>query len=93
MLKHREKAPVKPGRKGTARVGIAVCDMKGSLWELDAEFLGYMKEMTPGWSGGDLPEDVMATLKNTGCYQAVDMRLQAEPKGDGKVLLKLQKVF
>lgn len=91
LIERRGKTPGKNGRRASDRVGEAVCDMKGDLWEIDAAFLIYMKEMVPGWCGGNLPSEVMEGLKNTGRHQAAGIFLSAEPKEGGKIQLKVKK--
>ena len=75
--------------KKPRKAGEAVCDMKGDLWDLDAVFLLSMKRIAPGWSGGNLPEEVMFELKNAGRYQAHDLELTAQPVSGGKIALRI----
>ncbi len=72
--------------------GEAVSDMKGELWELDAAFLMNMKQMQPGWFGGNLPEEVLEELKNTGRFSANGFQLTAQPGGKGKIMLQLKQL-
>lgn len=72
------------------KAGNAVCDMQGDFWDLDAVFLVSMKQISPGWCGGELPADIMAELKNTGRYQAHGLELTAQPISGGKIGLRIQ---
>lgn len=81
------------GRSNKPRkAGEAVCDMKGDLWDLDAVFLLSMKQIAPGWSGGNLPSEVMSELKNTGRYQANGLELTAQPVSGGKIALRISEL-
>lgn len=64
--------------------------MKGELWELDAAFLLNMKQMKPGWFGGNLPAEVLEELKNTGRCNANGFLLTAQPGGKGKIMLQIK---
>jgi len=64
--------------------------MKGELWEVDAAFLLHMKDMVPGWYGGNLPSNVLEGLKNTGRFQAGETVLTAEFKGSDKITLLIR---
>ncbi|WP_428034709.1 hypothetical protein [Amphritea sp.] len=78
------------GRNSKPRkAGEAVCDMKGDFWDLDAAFLLSMKQISPGWCGGELPEAIMDELKNTGRYQAHGLELSAQPISGGKIALRI----
>ena len=85
----KRKPQGKPGRRG-GKSGEAVCDMKGDLWEIDGVFLVMMKQAIPGWSGGNIPQEVISELKNTGCYQAGGVLLTAQPTSGGQISLKVQ---
>ncbi|WP_019621289.1 hypothetical protein [Amphritea japonica] len=82
----KRKPQGKSGRRG-GKTGEAVCDMKGDLWEIDGVFLILMKQAIPGWSGGNIPQDVISELKNTGRYQAEGMLLTAQPTSGGQISL------
>ncbi|WP_299200352.1 hypothetical protein [uncultured Amphritea sp.] len=71
------------------KAGEAVCDMKGDFWDLDGVFLLSMKQISPGWCGGELPADIMDELKNTGRYQAHGLQLTAQPVSGGKIALRI----
>ena len=86
----RGKTPGKHGRRASDKTGEAVCDLKGDLWEIDAAFLIYMKQMIPGWCGGNIPSEVMETLKNTGQYQAGGVALTALPRDNNKIALSIR---
>ncbi|WP_261842860.1 hypothetical protein [Aliamphritea ceti] len=91
LIERRGKATGKQNRRATDKKGIATCDMQGDLWELDALFLGYMKEMVQGWCGGSVPENVMQDLKNYGHFQAEGFIMRAEPKNNGRIFLHIEK--
>ncbi|RTE65375.1 hypothetical protein EH243_11940 [Amphritea opalescens] len=86
-----KRGPQRSGNKRhqARKVGEAVCDMQGDLWDLDGIFLHLMKQLVPGWSGGALPSEVMPELKNTGQFHAHDLLLTAEPAGGGKISLRI----
>ncbi|GGK61765.1 hypothetical protein [Amphritea balenae] len=92
LAERRGKTPGKHGRRAGDKTGEAVCDMKGDLWEIDAAFLLYMKQMVPGWCGGAIPEEVMEGLKNTGRYQDQGIELKAQPKDNGKIILQVRDI-
>lgn len=77
------------GRRG-GKAGEAVCDMKGDLWEIDGAFLMLMKQLIPGWSGGNIPQEVISELKNTGRYQAGGVLLSAQPTSGGQISLQIR---
>ncbi|MBU2967726.1 hypothetical protein Q4508_00110 [Amphritea sp. 2_MG-2023] len=76
-------------RHSSRKVGEAVCDMQGDLWDLDGIFLISMKQLVPGWSGGTLPSEIMPELKNTGKFHAHGFLLTAEPVAGGKIGLRI----
>lgn len=78
------------GYRKNRGTGLAVCDIKGALWELDPLFLVLMKELSPGWRGGDLPANMLESLKNTGQYQVAGWLLTAAPTAAGKIQLRLR---
>lgn len=86
MTESRSGRPPQHGIKP----GKAVCDMKGELWELDAAFLMNMKKMQSDWFGGNLPDEVMEALKNTGRFEAQGFLLIAQPGGKGKIMLEIK---
>ncbi|MDO6562432.1 hypothetical protein Q4488_03455 [Amphritea sp. 1_MG-2023] len=78
------------GRKHPSRkIGEATCDMQGELWDLDAVFLQWMKQLEPGWSGGSLSSDMLSVLKNTGKFEAHGFLLTAAPISGGKIGLRI----
>ncbi len=79
----------KLGRRGS-KAGEAVCDMKGDLWEIDGAFLMFMKQLVPGWCGGNIPQEVISELKNTGRYQAEGVLLTAQPTSGGQISLQIR---
>lgn len=79
----------KLGRRG-GKTGEAVCDMKGDLWEIDGAFLMFMKQLVPGWSGGNIPQEVISELKNTGRYQTGGVLLSAQPTSSGQISLQIR---
>lgn len=76
-------------RSRSCQIGEAICDMKGDLWELDAAFLGAMKQLVPGWSGGVLSSEVMSELKNTGKLQANGFLLIAQLMSSDRISLRI----
>ena len=88
----RKRQPLeRPGGRSNKprKAGEAVCDMKGDFWDLDANFLMLMKQISPGWCGGELPAEIMEELKNTGRYQFAGLELTAQPVSGAKIALRI----
>jgi len=57
--------------------GHAICDLQGSLWEVDPDFIKIIQQNLPETERGRLPSFVIAQLKDKGSYISDTVRIKA----------------